>query len=159
MLAALEEQADRPTRVRQDGVSPLPQKICHQGTIPAGKTRLQDAVRLPHVRRHVLRTGLNASPGVEAVPGQANIFAPVHAVGQIQSPNCKVKSPEAHLWGPSSRAIGDRGSGYLTVKHAAICSRASCSNGSFASPNQGKWMELVGPDSCDSKAVSQIWEK
>jgi hypothetical protein len=42
--------------------------------------------RLPHVRRRVLRTGLNASPGVEAVRGQVCFFAHVHAVGQIQLP-------------------------------------------------------------------------
>jgi hypothetical protein len=45
--SALEEQADRPIRLRQDGVSRLPQKLCHQGTIPAGKTRLHGAVCCP----------------------------------------------------------------------------------------------------------------
>jgi hypothetical protein len=81
-----EERADRSTRVRQDGASWSPQKLDHQGTISAGKTRFHDAGRLPHVRRRVLRTGLNASPGVEAVPGQVYFFAHVHAVGQIQLP-------------------------------------------------------------------------
>jgi hypothetical protein len=49
---------------------------------------------LPHVRRHVLRTGLNASPGVEAVPGQANLFAHVPAAGQFSYETAKFASPD-----------------------------------------------------------------